>query len=168
MDQKQITVSLLKESILALSYYDPSDDFYNEKSVGIAVNGKPLLVLGPSDDAKSNSIADRLLKCTDFVDAVEYQYGQVILTKVVVSNADIGKHQMLGLHESKQGVMDSPNDLRVKGAVLEAIFVPDPKSISSLALHCCIQTNIMKCFHPEANRLSYTLELKESKAVSYS
>lgn len=168
MDHKDLPLKLLKESILSLAYYEPTADFYNEKSVGIAINGKPLIIFGESKDVVSNEIADRLLKCTDFFDAVEYKFGNVILSKIEIENKSIDCKKLLGIRLSKQGNLDTPIDLRVEGAVLEGIFLIEPKSISSLALHCCIQTNIMKCFHPEAKRLSYNLEINERKKAVFS
>lgn len=168
MDQKNLPIQLLKESILALAYYEPTPDFYSKKSIGIAMNGKPLLSFGDSDDYESNNTVNRLLKCSDFINAVEYQFGNVILSKVEINNKSILERKLLGLRLSIQGVADIPNDLKVKDGILEAVFLIDPKSISSLALHCCIQTNIMKCFHPEAKRLSYNLEIKQKEGIIYS
>lgn len=168
MSQKEITLKLLNESALSLAYYEPTQEFLSTISIGIAVNGMPFMIFGKTTDPISNFTVDRLLKSQDFLDAVEYQYGPAILSKIEFDNDKITNSKLLGIRKSTQGKLDTPQNLESKGAVLEAIFLREPSTVSSLALHCCIQSNIMLCIDPDSKPLSYSLDLKNKVNSLYS
>lgn len=158
-DVKKVTRDLLKESMISPSFYDPINNPYFEKCVAITINNKPFLLLGAANDQEAHDIADRLLKCSKFMEVVEYQFGNVILQKIEASNVKLPRHRLMGIHTCKQGELSIAEGPTAEPVNLKAIFIAAPYSISSFVLHCCIQDSIMKCFHPEAKTLSYIMEI---------
>lgn len=74
-------LNLMTQSILTPAEFNPTTHFLNLKSVGIFVNGCPLMLLGPSDDADSHEIADRLLNNPDFHEMIDTKFGCSAIAK---------------------------------------------------------------------------------------
>lgn len=168
MDHIHLPFQLLTESILSPAFFNVDEKIQESKWIGISLNGNPFLIIAENQGISSDQLVDRLLKCPDFVLAVEYQVGPAILSKIEFNSADIPKMRLVGLKKSEQGVLDTVADVEAFEGPLLAVFLSSPESISSLALHCCIQTDIMQCFEPESKALSHRIELQEIHKNNYS
>ncbi|MGP9666516.1 hypothetical protein [Psychrobacter sp. AOP31-A1-22] len=149
-----IVLKLLAESPITPGKYKPSSDFKASSSVGIALDGKPIMLLGWSDDSDSHDVADRLLDNHDFATLVRYEYGcSDNMAKVIIDNADIDSNQEYNcITESKQGVVE---DGVGQGMLVAVTFKESPV----LSFSCCINNSVMQCFYPESTPLSTQISL---------
>lgn len=151
---ESIVQQLLKESPITPGKYKPSSDFKASSSVGIALDGKPIMLLGWSDDSDSHDVAARLLDNEDFATLVRYEYGSSDnISKVIINNADIDNVREYNcITESKQGVVENGVG---QGMLVAVTFKESPV----LSVGCCINNSVMQCFYPESTPLSIQISL---------
>ena len=147
-------LNLMTQSILTPAEFNPTTHFLNLKSVGIFVNGCPLMLLGPSDDADSHDLADRLLNNSDFHEMIDTKFGCSAITKGIYENSELQELKYISLTSSVQGEIKKIGNKKTCLGPLLAIFVGDYESSRQISIHCCIQNNIMRCFSPDATNLN--------------
>lgn len=149
-------LQLLKESVITSGTYRPSESFKRFTSVGIALKGKPILLLGWNDDEASQNVTDRLLVNEQFAELVQYIYGDSAgLSKAVVKNSDACPLDLyLAIVKSEQGKEeDGTSEDELQGIVID--------DRQDFAVGLCINDSIMKCFYPAANSLSVQIEINK-------
>ena len=160
MNANQV-LQLLKESIITSGTYRPSESFKGDSSVGIALNGKPILLLGWHDDKDSQSVTERLLINEQFAELVRYIYGDSAgLSKVIVkSSAACPLDLYLAVVKSAQGQTEDGTGKDE----LQGIVVDDRQDF---AVGLCINDSIMKCFYPDAKPLSVQIDINQIPSQS--
>lgn len=155
MNQEQ-GLKLLKESILTTGEFTPSQNFLSDRSVGIAINGKPIILLGWADDEESNHIADRLVSNSHFHRLVDYVFGSCeSVEKITVHNSEVCKTISYPcITESEQGLVEDGQG----SGTLVALILKDDRPDFGFGI--CVNNSIMQSFYPEAKPLSVQIELK--------
>lgn len=148
-NNKEIALQLLVESIITVGTYKPSKEFLSSDSIGITLNGEPILLLGYADDAESIDITDRLLDNKDFRELVEYVFGSSEnLSKAAMSNSQTCPNPEYScITKSVQGMEEDGSGTGDLVAVL-------PIERAAFACCLCINSKIMQCFYPSAKPLS--------------
>ena len=155
MNESQ-SLQLLKESILATGKYSPTQDFLGAASVGILVNKTPVLLIGFGDDPSAHQIADRLLACPEFIHLIHYIFEDDAdhISKGIVVNSNFTQESYPCVMTSVQGRIEDGYGV----GKLEAIAL---EAGEMLAFSICINSAIMRCFHPESTPLSFQIDLKD-------
>lgn len=149
-------LQLLKESIITPGAYRLSESFKGDSSVGIALNGKPFLLVGWHDDDESQRVTERLLINEQFAELVRYIYGDSAgLSKVIVKNSvACPSDSYLAIAKSVQGQTEDGAD----EDELQAILIDDRQDF---AAGLCINNSIMMCFCPDAEPLSTQIKIDQ-------
>lgn len=143
-------------TFIAKGEFTPSKDFLSDRSVGIALNGKPIILLGWADDEESNHIADRLVSNSQFHQLLAYVFGSCeSVEKITVHNAAVCQAITYPcITESEQGVVE---DGEGTGTLVALILKHDRLDFG---FGICVNNSIMQSFYPQAKPLSVQIELK--------
>lgn len=142
---KERVVRLLEESIITPGSYTPTAKFLSSKSVGITIDGKPIMIVGYEGDRESNKIIDRLLASTEFAGLVENEFGSYEkLEKSTISNLEYCTGQDCNaITKGKQG---SGINSKGKGQLVALM----PEGAESFTCALCVSNVLMLCFYPNA------------------
>lgn len=149
-----VAAQALKESIISPGIYTPRLSFLSAKSIGIVVDGKPIVLLGFEGDEDSNDVADRLLASPQFHALVKYEFGEYQeLTKEIISNdAYCATKEYNAVVKSEQGKIEAGHE---EGR-LEAVL---PVGSQAFGFGMCVSNELAKCFFPDAVDISCDIVL---------
>lgn len=144
-----VAAQALKESIITPGVYTPRLSFLTAKSIGIVMDGKPIVLLGFEGDEHSNDVADRLLASQQFHVLVKYEFGEYQeLTKEIVSNDSYcATKGYKAIVKSEQGKIEHGHE---EGR-LEAVL---PLGTEAFGFGMCVSNELAKCFFPDAVDIS--------------
>lgn len=156
MLSENLALQLLKESIITPGFYNPSQEFLANDSIGIAFDGQPLLMVGYPDYEENHQIIDRLLGNKHFFDLVDYVFGSgasLKLSKMQFKNAEVCPGaEYASLTTSEQGQAEDGSGI----GDLVAVLMTERKDF---AAGLCMNSSIMLCFYPNAKPLSIQISL---------
>ncbi|NWK51868.1 hypothetical protein HYG89_04720 [Acinetobacter sp. SwsAc5] len=153
----EIAFDLLTESPICAGRYRPSEEFKKGHSLGITINGEPILMLGYAEDQENHDIADRLLACEGFKKLVKTVFGthEGLEKGVIINQLACPDPEYLCLTESEQGVVETGIGTGLLVAVL-------PQDRQDFAFGLCAMNDVMLCLYPNAKPLSKQIILSES------
>lgn len=151
---RENVLRLLTDSIITPGTYTPTVRFLSSKSVGITMDGKPIIIVGYEGDQESNEVVDRLLASAEFAGLVEDRFGSYKkLSKSIISNNGYCANQACqAITKGQQGgCLDS------KGVGQLVALLPEGSESFACAL--CVSNNLMLCFYPNAIPLKNDISL---------
>ena len=156
---KELALRLLKESSLTTGKFEPNEAWWADKSLGVTLNGEPIIGFGYYDDEKTSSIIDSLLNNPDFINIIEYFYGDATtLRKEVIEHKPIFEKtkmtELPAILASEQGQVEEGEENT--DSLVEAVVFTDNHAIP-YAL--CITNSVMLDMKPQSTPLSHHLRL---------
>lgn len=149
----------MKESILTIGEYQPSQTFLSYSSVAIEFNGQPLILLGAEDDIETNEVAEKLLNSKIFFDLVSFVFNEPVmkgsLKKTIVKNKDFNNYKYLAIVESEQGLVEEGN-----GNGLLVAILPN-ENLKGLAFFITVNNELMRIFYPQAKPIIEEIKISE-------